>query len=264
MEKEEKYKLVFRSAKEFLNEIIQSHSGLSNSILKEILQQKSKFDNISDANKRLIESLQNRGMMPRVIGLFDRNKKEIEKILFGFNPQKILSVYKDENALLEVFKENLNLKNTDGKRNLWLQFARGVISGSRFMSSFKDKHDFDRFIKNFSLNKFTKASLPMLLSREVKGFGFALSCDFIKELGYREYPKPDVHLIEIFYGLGLSEFKDEYSVYKDIVEMAEVVGEDAYTVDKMFWLIGSGRFVGNQSIGRNRDIFIKKVKKLLV
>lgn len=263
MKKEEKYKIVFKLAKEFLDEIIASHPDLNRSILKEILQQRAKFDNIADANKRLIESLQNRGMMPQVIGMFDRNKKEIEKILFGFNPQKILSVYKNENELLKVFKEKFNLKNIDNKRNLWRQFAKGIISGSKFMSSFKDKEDFDKFIKNFALNKYTKASLPMLLSKEIRGFGFALSCDFIKELGYRDYPKPDVMLIDIFYGLGLSESAEQYEVYKSIIEMAEAVGEDAYTVDKMFWLIGSGKFVGNKSIGRDRKKFIKQVQKLI-
>lgn len=43
--------------------------------------------------------------------------------------------------------------------------------------------------------------------------------------------------------------------------MAETVGEDAYTVDKIFWLISSGRFyLVNIDSGRNRDRFIKSVK----
>lgn len=43
--------------------------------------------------------------------------------------------------------------------------------------------------------------------------------------------------------------------------MSEVVGEDAYTVDKIFWLISSGKFylVGVDT-GRNRDKFIESVK----
>jgi len=45
--------------------------------------------------------------------------------------------------------------------------------------------------------------------------------------------------------------------------MSEAVGEDAYTVDKIFWLIGSGKLAGNKSIGRNREEFIKSVKTKL-
>jgi len=106
--------------------------------------------------------------------------------------------------------------------------------------------------------------LPMLLSKEIRGFGFALACDFLKELGYRDYPKPDVYLIKIFYGLGLAKSTEPYEVYKSIIEMAEAVGEDAYTVDKIFWLIGSGKFyLVNIFTGRNSDKFIKSAKTKL-
>ena len=158
------------------------------------------------------------------------------------------------------FKSKFNLQNTQNKRSLWRKFSEGIISGSNFISSFKNKDDFDSFIRTFARNKYTKAALPMLLSKEIRGFGFALACDFLKELGYRDYPKPDVMLIDIFYELGLSKSNEPYEIYKSIVEMSEVVGEDAYTVDKIFWLIGSGKLVGNKSIGRNRSEFIKKIK----
>jgi len=68
-------------------------------------------------------------------------------------------------------------------------------------------------------------------------------------------------LIKIFYSLELSPSTEPYEVYKSIVEMSEVVGEDAYTVDKIFWLVSSGRFyLVNIDTGRNRDKFIKSVK----
>jgi len=103
----------------------------------------------------------------------------------------------------------------------------------------------------------------LLLGEEIKGFGLALACDFLKEIGYRDYPKPDVHLRKIFYNLGLAESEEDYAVYKSIVEMAEIVGKDAYTVDKIFWLISSGNFyLENIKIGGNRDRFIEEAKKL--
>jgi len=264
MDKNTKYKFVFESAKEFLNKIIDSHNNLDNSILEKHLQCESKFDNIIDASRKLIESLSNRNMMASVIG-FKRREKEIASILLQYDPNKILATYKDAETLLEVFKKKFDLKNVQSKRNLWRKFSEGIISGSKFMSSFRDKNDFDSFIKNFARNKYTKAVLPMLLSKEIKGFGFALACDFVKELGYRDYPKPDVHLIKIFHDLSLSESSEPYEVYKSIIEMAEAVGEDAYTVDKIFWLISSGRFyLVNIEIGRNRDKFIKDAKTKLL
>ncbi|MFH1528657.1 MAG: hypothetical protein ABIG69_18780 [Bacteroidota bacterium] len=67
MDKHNKYKFVFESAKKFLDEIIAKHPNLDSSILEKHLQQESKFDNILDAHRRLIESLSNRNMMASVI-----------------------------------------------------------------------------------------------------------------------------------------------------------------------------------------------------
>lgn len=257
---DDKYKFVFESAKKFLDQIIAKHPGLNNSILRKNFEQESKFNNLFDAHHRLIESLSNRNMMASVIG-FTKREKEMKLILFGYNPKRILSAYKNPDELLGKFKNRFGLQELQGKRSLWRKFSEGIISGSHFMASFKNKSDFDSFIKTFARNKYTKAALPMLLSKEIRGFGFALACDFLKELGYREYPKPDVHLIKIFHELDLSASSEPYDVYKSIIEMAETVGEDAYTVDKIFWLISSGRFSsGKIETGRNRDKFIKSVK----
>ena len=263
MDKDNKYKFIFGAAKKFLADIIAKHPNLNNSILEKHLEHESRFDNILDAHRRLMESLSNRNMMASVIG-FHRKEREMRSILFGYNPNKILLAYKNADELLGKFKKKFNLKNTQSKRSLWRKFSEGIISGSNFMASFKDKDDFDSFIKTFARNKYTKAALPMLLSKEIRGFGFALACDFLKELGYRDYPKPDVYLIKIFHSLGLSPSAEPYEVYKSIIEMAEAVGEDAYTVDKLFWLIGSGKFyLVDIFTGRNADKFIKSIKAKL-
>lgn len=258
MDKTAKYKFVFESARSFLDDIIAENPKLSGATLEQHLNPQSKFDNLCDAHLRLIESLSNRNRMASVIG-FNKREKEMREILFGYDPVKILAGYKNADDLLEKFRKSFGLQNALGKRTLWRKFSEGIISGSYFMATFRDKNDFDRFIKNFSFNKYTKAALPMLLSEEIKGYGFALACDFLKELGYRDYPKPDVHLKEIFYQLGLSESREPYKVYKSVIEMADVVGEDAYTVDKIFWLIGSGKFYLVKVKG-NRDKFIKSIK----
>lgn len=263
MDKNNKHKFVFKLAQEFLDKIIAEQPGLNNSVLRKHLQHESKFENIKDAAGRLFLSLTNRDRMFSVIG-FKLKEDQIKKILFDYNPNKILSFYKDPNALLQVFRKRFNLQNAMGERSLWRKFTEGIISGSQFMTSFRDKKNFDDFIKNFAFNKYTKAALPMLLSKEIKGFGFALSCDFLKELGYRDYPKPDRHLIEIFYNLGLSETEEPCDVYKSIIEMAVVVKEDAYTVDKIFWLLSSGNFyLVNIQTGKCRDQFINDAKTKL-
>lgn len=261
MDKREKYRLVFESAKRFLNDVVAQYPELNESILKKHLEHEARFDNVRDANKRLIESLSNRNMMASVIN-FQGRETQLRSILCNFDPQAIVNKYHSATELFDVFKSNFKIRNVQSKRNLWRKFSEGIISGSKFMASFKSKEEFDSFIKTFALNKYTKAALPMLLSKEIQGFGLALACDFIKELGYRDYPKPDVHLIKIFSDLGLASSADPYEVYKSIIEMSEAVGEDAYTVDKIFWLISSGRFyLVDINTGRRRDEFISFAKK---
>ena len=101
--KNKKYKFVFESAKKFLNDIISKYPDLNKTVLEKHLEYESKFENILDANYRLIESLSNRNMMASVIG-FNRKEEEIREIIFEYDPTKIVSVYKNPDELLDKFK----------------------------------------------------------------------------------------------------------------------------------------------------------------
>ena len=94
--------------------------------------------------------------------------------------------------------------------------------------------------------------MPLILEAEIYGIAFPLACDFLKELGYVEFRKPDVHIIEQFEALDLVEKKSsKYQVLKAITRIAEHVGVSAYNVDRVFWLIGSGYFYDHKHIGNN-------------
>lgn len=255
-----KHQIVYSKAKTYILDLISKYFSNPEEILKQYLIDQSKYNTLNDANRRLVQSMSNRNMMASVIA-FDKRSTEIDKLLFGYDPKQIVNNYHNGDILLEEFVKKFPEIDVSRKWNLWQQFSDWIISWSRFMSVFKDKEEFDTFVKRFSLNIYTKASLPMLLEKEIKGFWFALACDFLKELWYRDYPKPDVHLIEIFYQTGLCVSKQPYDVYKSIIEMCEIVWEDAYTVDKIFWLIGSWRmYLHNISLGQNRDKFISLIK----
>ena len=114
----------------------------------------------------------------------------------------------------------------------------------------------------FYLNEYTRVALPLLLSREIDGMGFALACDFLKENGYPKFVKPDVHIKKIFQGLGLSDSDDDYEVFKDVIRFSELVNELPYKVDKLFWLVGSGNlYLSGIKIPTNRDYFIEKINR---
>jgi len=210
--------------------------------------------------ERLCETLQNRSRLPNVIK-FGLRKDIIAKILFNFNPQQVKLNY-DVESLYEKFKEQFEISNPDNKKNLWYQYTRYIISGSEFLSEFDDVEDFKKFVQVFSYNKLTKASLPMLLEKEVIGLGFALACDFLKEIGYSDYPKPDVHINRIMFELGLSADND-FSSYKSVIEMADSLGETAFKIDKVLWLVSSGNFYfDNVKVSSRRTELIEKTKEI--
>ena len=107
-----------------------------------------------------------------------------------------------------------------------------------------------------------------MISTEIDGIGFPLACDFLKEIGCLEYGKPDVHVKKILAGLGFIEKKykstpkADYETFKILNRIAESNQTTAFEVDKLIWLIGSGRFYNSGiSIGRKATEFISYCKK---
>ena len=219
------------------------------------------FDSVQDIYEQFIHSAQNYQRMPNVIK-YDQRREHIKDILADFDVQIIKNMNADE--LYYKFRETFQVTSKDTPKNSWRKWSHSAIDAAKFMSNFKDADDFRGFVAQFDYNRPTRMALPLLISTKISGIGFALACDTLKELGYLSYPKPDVHLIAVFSQLGLSE-EDPISVFEAIVEMAEVCKEvdpesSPYKLDKIIWLICSGRFyLDDISVGRHKDDFIKYV-----
>jgi len=220
---------------------------------------------------RIIESAQNRGMMNTVIGKAVGGMEAFRPVLCGFQPVAILARFQSAENLLDAIQNQLKPRGQFRRDpgSLWPVFARAAISGARFLSQFADVDDFCAWVRVFEEDPRKRAALPLLLSREVEGLGFALSCDFLKDLGFTAYAKPDVHVNAIVKGLGLcSEKADDYLVFKAVLRIADNCEVTAYNVDKLLWLVGSGRFhdhpqIGGGRIPTSRDVFIQRAHAAL-
>lgn len=217
------------------------------------------FASVQDIYEQFIHSAQNYQRMPNVIK-YNQRREQIKDILAGFEVQVIKDMDVDE--LYYKFRKAFNITSNDTKQNSWRKWSRSAIDAAKFMSNFTDADDFRGFVAQFDYNRPTRMALPLLISTKISGIGFALACDTLKELGFLSYPKPDVHLIEVFSQLGLSE-ENPISVFEAIVEMADVCKEvdpesSPYKLDKIIWLICSGRFyLDDISVGRHKDDFIE-------
>ena len=212
----------------------------------------------------LLSSAQNANMKASVIGgSLVGGVGSLGKVLFDFDPAKVITTYGDdaEKLLDEIIKTlEPGGKILRNPRSIWPKYSRTILSAAAFLSQFKSGKDFNGWANHFYAESRSQAALPQVLGTEIEGIGYPLACDFLKELGYVDYGKPDVHIMDIFIGIGLCpERASPYHFQKAISRLADAANVSAYAVDKLFWLIGSGKFYNHpalKSIGRKKAKFI--------
>lgn len=224
--------------------------------------------------QRILESAQNAHMKAGVIGRAIGGVGRLSHVLEDFIPKAVLNKYGTGwEAILDDIVEQLHPRGKIRRtpRGIWPHYCQTILSAANFVEQFASADDFFSWVDFFDRDDRARASLPMLLSHEIEGLGFALSCDFLKELGYVNFPKPDVHLRDIFTALRLCQNKsDDYLLFKSIIRVAGHANVSAYDADKVFWLIGSGDFYDDSQIGTNGRIgsrkqeFIEYARAILV
>ena len=203
------------------------------------------INNARDIYRRLLISGQNRNMMPNVIK-FMECEQEFKKILSGFDYLEISKV--EPEKLLFEFKNffKLSEKQIESKNNhpsLWKQYAEFVVSAAEFMTKNSPDYEKSTFDKNIEKNK-GDLSEAEYVKQEVSHIGYALACDFLKEIG-RDMAKPDVHIMA-FLEQRFHESFTEQEAIEQIKKLSEGVTEDmenkVYALDKLIWLCCTGNF----------------------
>jgi len=220
-----------------------------------------KAKDMADVFWQLVYSLTNKVGMRATIGDIDY----LDEYLFHFNPHKTYAHYEED--WQELFRTIQNDYTPPGPMNIeneasyWVIFCKGILSGAGFLSQFKSMKAFDAFVSSFAFNDVSMAALPMVIEQEIYGMGFPLACDFLKEIGCHNYAKPDTHTITILHECGAARSRDIYEVYKTMVRMARANGEPPAVIDLLLWLIGSGKYVGeNEKFTRQKAAFIRLIQ----
>jgi len=222
-------------------------------------------DSMSEVFRQMVNSLKNKQGYVNFIA----DTEDMRVILEGFDNHLILKKFGlDWEKLFCEFQNKFATRykmDITNKRNAWVMYCKGVLSCANFLSNFQNIEAFKDFITSFSKNEFTIASLPMLLEKEIYGYGFPLACDFLKEIGFVQYSKPDVHLKDIFEELHVVRSRSDYEVFKTVAKISLLTKTNPVVVDKVFWLIGSGKFhLSNIKIGSQKMLFIGYFKSKYV
>jgi hypothetical protein len=218
---------------------------------------------------RLVFSAQNYWALPHIIGckLGTDGTDELAGILSDFDPTAVFEEFGTKwKRLLNRIDEDFFPTEPRSRepRSAWRKFCRAVLTGAKWLTQFKDVNTFYQWVERHDRNARKRYELACTIASNVRGYGPALACDFVKELGFLNWSKPDVHLKKIFVGLGLATSEDNWTVFRAIDRLARNVGVSPYHADKVFWLISSGRFYRTQStVCRSRDRFIRYAAKRL-
>lgn len=256
--------MIYKTSYDFLWKI------LPEEITQERLQEyfvgdNQEFSSLRDVFIQFIHSAQNYQSMQNVIK-FDQRKEDMSDVLYDYDLYKIRDM--DVNELYQFLRKRYNAGGEDSKYNSWYKWSRSVVDAAKFLSGFANVEDFKLFVDRFSYNLSTRMALPLLIEKKICGIGFALACDSLKELGYHDYSKPDVHIKEVFYQIGVAE-KDDIAVFETIDRMAAECKEidsdvSPYKIDKILWLICSGKFYKDGiTIGQHRDDLICRINENL-
>jgi hypothetical protein len=245
--------VLFETAKKFLLERIPNEDR------KRILDEHLNVPDTSNTPKSLVQlynriliSAQNAHMMSGVIGKSIGGVDKLAGVLCGFDPTAVWKKYGDDHAaLLAEIRQKLNPdgKVLTNKNSLWPKYCKAALSGAAFLNQFEDGKAFYKWANHLYQDEHSVLALPFIIDAEIDGIGFALACDFLKDIGFTGYGKPDVQIKHIFCGVGLiSDKASSYQVLKIIRRIAANNGVSPYCVDKLFWLIGSGKLDAHHGI----------------
>lgn len=212
----------------------------------------------------MCESLKNRQAMPAAIGDVDR----LGVVLNGFDPHEVYRQRGDDwQTLFDEISSTVRPSGRmqrDNPRSYWVIYCKGALDGARYLSQFADLPEFNTLVSRATADGFLTAGLPMMIAQEIHGLGFPLACDFLKELGWSQFAKPDVHIKTVLSSLRLSDDSD-YQAFKTIVRLASLNGQTPYDLDKVIWLSCSGRLYELKEIfATDRDDYIRHVEQRLV
>lgn len=209
-----------------------------------------KIDTLSWVFARLIASAKNRSMLKNVLP-WPYADERFDRLMFNYDYKKVRIHYTSHsllNAFKEVFTEKKILK-------LWEWFSFSIIDISTRLHKFTDYSDFEQFVLSY---KNQPEVVPMLIEKEIRWIWFALACDFLKELGFDYYAKPDVHIKDILVWIGVSNNSDtDLKIFKDMIELAKINNITPFLLDKELWLIGSGDFEWVKVKKNRKESFIE-------
>lgn len=232
------------------NELIsiyeKGYEFLQNYVSKEVLEAHlnswEKQNTISGLYEKMLHHGQNWWRMPRIID-FEKRKDKFKLLLESFEPKDVINKFtnpQDIQSALDKLIDDGKINRAGGK---WEGYSKTIYYSAKFLAQFKDADHFYDYFEKLSLKDPYGLSAPFeIVSKNIYGYKLAISCDYLKEIGFQNLVKPDLHIKRLAFELGISQSDNEVEVFKSMVDYAKQIGVTPYRLDKVLFLIGSGNF----------------------
>lgn len=190
--------------------------------------------------KRLVLSIHNANWKAVSQETFwKRNSFNYEKVFDNYNPK-----YVSKLSLGDL--KNKGLINSDKKLQYCIDAAKFVVDIETF-----SKSDVISFFNKFAYigsSVYERWALVNIIAQSVNGIGTALACDFLKETGFLNYGKPDIHIKRIFERIGIIDYFNDITVYSNtdffIFRILDILSNESnktlFEIDKILWLFATG------------------------
>lgn len=236
------------------------------------------YEELEEVNKVVVRfafHAQNAQRRMTIIKFLEKFKEHKEN-LCGFDPIKIIekfNVLEDFDVavkkLVEEFRKyltwNSEKNKTEKRDSIVSSFAKPLLSFCKYLVQLaKDESTGNIDFSNI-IDKIKKDLIPQedcedeikipnykeiikKFQKRVQGIGFALSCDFLKELDEEfDFVKPDIHIKDILKELcGVDVGKNVYKImdafYELYKKLRESIDITAYQFDRMIWLVCTEKF----------------------
>ena len=270
MDVHEKNYLIYQAAIDYLRK--HAH-GLTEANLAEYFDNPRKKD-INDAFGVVISSAVDwHKPKARNIAYWEKERGAlIEKVVGNHKIDYVINTFKnDPKRLYSAFKKAISLDNRQFTEDVWLSYANCICGMAQYLSQFKNAKEmyayFDTFkTANEKIKLIREISQKSHVIKTKYGWGFALSANWLKDIGMLDYCKPDIQVTNCLSSLGLCS-KTDTVVFKTLVEIAEDAKKSdptasAFKLDRILWLIGSGEFYNHPDSGwdGNLDDFMSGLK----
>lgn len=217
-------------------------------------------------------------------------------ILFNFNPQQVAATYgREPKKVWQALGGKKNLKELlapDGKApqkktiKAWKNFVQTICDAAVFFAGDDQYKAFKSALSDAHGDDVNALLVPVeLLHEAIPSLDKGLVYNFIKELGYTDYVKPDASLINLCMRAGLVDLKQvqqrmqkkpktlpkapkkdkkinyakvvcPQKFFTAIVTLCKDKGILPYEFDKLMWLVDSGKFI--EPDGRLREFKTSK------